>query len=188
MSSGGLLPAGTGVDTGELLWKDKTPRWCRREHATTGADQTPGPRPVTLSSEGRPLLAVSGSLWGPARCVVACSLDSVWSLAIAGVQGTGACSRLSPSLPGPRGGRSHLPYTSTGLLRKQRHTTIRTVPSRHVLGLPSATQVAVRALLAVWERWGPLCSDPVSNSAVTGVLVAGRAVTCRRERSQTPPG
>ena len=49
---------------------------------------------VTLSSEGRPLLAVSGSSWGPGRCVVACSLDCVWSFAIAGVQRTGACSRL----------------------------------------------------------------------------------------------
>ena len=41
---------------------------------------------VTLSSEGRPLLAASGSSWGPARCVVACSLGCRWSLAIAGVQ------------------------------------------------------------------------------------------------------
>ena len=23
------------------------PRWCRGEHATTGADQTPEPRPIT---------------------------------------------------------------------------------------------------------------------------------------------
>ena len=87
--------------------RDKTPRCCRREHATTGADQTPGLCPVTLSSEGRPLLAVSGSSWGPACCVISCSLDCVWSLAIAGVQGTGACSRLSRPVPGPRGGRGH---------------------------------------------------------------------------------
>ena len=59
--------------------RDKTPRWCRRERATTGADQTPGPFLVSRHtlSEGRPLLAVSGSLWGPARCVVACSLESL---------------------------------------------------------------------------------------------------------------
>ena len=31
----------------------------------TGADQTLGLCPVAPSSEGRPLLAVSGSLWGP---------------------------------------------------------------------------------------------------------------------------
>ena len=48
---------------------------------------------VTLSSEGRPLLAVSGSSWVPARCVVASSLDSLWSLAIAGAQRTGAVCR-----------------------------------------------------------------------------------------------
>ena len=29
--------------------RDKTPRWCRGEQATTGADQTPGLCPVTLS-------------------------------------------------------------------------------------------------------------------------------------------
>ena len=46
------------LDTGELMWTSvkrvgtrgiRPPRWCRREHATTGADQTLGPRPVTLS-------------------------------------------------------------------------------------------------------------------------------------------
>ena len=59
-SLGRLHPAGgqvsglAGVDFGETRrhQRDKTPRWCRREHATTGDDQTPGPRPVTLSSEG----------------------------------------------------------------------------------------------------------------------------------------
>ena len=56
---------------------------------------------VTLSSEGRPLLAVSGSSWVPARCVVASSLDSLWSLAIAGAQRTGAVCRAcdEPSRP-----------------------------------------------------------------------------------------
>ena len=93
------------MDSGETRkhQRDKTPCWCHGEHATTGADQTLGPRPVTLSSEGRPLLAVSGS----ARSVVACSLDCGWSLDIAGVHRTGACSRLSPPVPGPRGGRGH---------------------------------------------------------------------------------
>ena len=87
--------------------RDKTPRWCRREHATAGADQDPGTSSRHLSSEGRPQLAVSGSSWGPARCVVASSLDDVWSLATAGAQETGACSRLSLPVPGPRGGRGH---------------------------------------------------------------------------------
>ena len=73
------------------LIRPRDPSWCPRH-------------PL---SEGRPLLAVSGSSWGPARCVVACSLDCRWSLAIAEAQRTGACSRLSPPVPGPRGGRGH---------------------------------------------------------------------------------
>ena len=55
------------MDSGETCRHQRTrPRWRRGECATTGADQTLGPRPVTLSSKGRPLLAVSGSPWGPA--------------------------------------------------------------------------------------------------------------------------
>ena len=54
---------------------------------------------------------------------------------------------------------SHLPYTSTGLLRKHRHLTIRAVPSWHVVCVHSATEVAVRALLVVRIHWGPPCSD-----------------------------
>ena len=80
--------------------RDKTPRWCRREHATTGADQTPGPRPVTLSSEGRPLLAVSG--W----CVVVCHCG-----------GTGDRGLFAPQSTCPGSSwrqESHLPFTSTG--------------------------------------------------------------------------
>ena len=87
------------LDTVELIWTSVKrvgtrriyPHWCRREHATTGADQTPGPFLVSRHplSEGRPLLAVSGSSWGPVRCVVAISLDSVWSSAIAGHRGPG---------------------------------------------------------------------------------------------------
>ena len=87
---------------------------------TTGVDQTPGPFLVSRHplSEGRPLLAVSGTSWGPARCVVARSLDCRWSLAIAGVQGTGACSRLSRPVPGSRSEQgSHLPYTPRDRLR-----------------------------------------------------------------------
>ena len=44
-----------------------SPAGAVEKHATTGADQTPGLCPVTPSSEGRPLLAVSGSSWGPVR-------------------------------------------------------------------------------------------------------------------------
>ena len=59
--------------------------------------------------------------------------------------------------------RSQLPYTSTGLLRQQRHITIRTVTERHVTGVPSATEVAVHAVLVGLLHWGPPCNDdPVS--------------------------
>ena len=103
VSSGGLfarrhmLHTSAEADFGETRTHQRTrPRWGRR---------TPRPRPL---SEGRPLLAVSGSSWRPTRCVVACFLDCVWSLAVAGAQGTGAvCARLSPPVPGPRGGRGH---------------------------------------------------------------------------------
>ena len=58
-------------------------------------------------SEGRPLLAVSGSSWVASSRVVKSHLGSrMWS-AIAGAQGTGACSRLSLPVPGPHGGRGH---------------------------------------------------------------------------------
>ena len=72
-------------------------------------------------SEGSPLLAVSGSSRGWPACVSSSHTweARMWS-AIAGAQGTGACSRQSPPVPGPHGRQgSHLPYTSVGLLRWQ---------------------------------------------------------------------
>ena len=85
---GGLLPAGTGVDTGELMQTSvkrvgtretrPPPRWCRGEHATTRPDQIPGPRPVTLSrrAAGRQRVFVGASSLCrrkfPGWCVVAC--------------------------------------------------------------------------------------------------------------------
>ena len=164
MSSGGLLPAGTRLDTGELMW---TPivtrrhqrisrRWCRREHAMTGADQTR----VTLSSEGRPLLAVSGSSWGPACCVVASSLNSVWSLAIAGAQGTGFLVGASV-------------HPSQVLVEAG------VTPAVHLhRPSPSATPGCGTCGVGCFQTLGPPCNDdPVSSSAVTGALVAGRAIT-----------
>ena len=142
--------------------RDKIPRWCRREHATAGADQTPGPRPVTLSSEGRPLLAVSGSSWGPARCVVASSLDSVWSSAIAGVQGTGACSRLSPPVPGPRGGRGH---------------TCRTPP--RACSVSNATSLSVSARLSRRRR---TCCNRGCGTCVVGLFAPLGVAVQRRPR------
>ena len=115
-------------------------------------------------SEGRPLLAVSGSSWGPARCVVASSLDSVWSSAM--VQGTGACSRLSPAVPGPRGGRGHNCRTppracsvSNAIL------TTRKVPGWHVSAYPGATEVAVRAWLVVHFIGGRRAATTVPDAA-----------------------
>ena len=55
----------------------------------TGADQTLGPRPVTLSSEGRPLLAVSavfvaGSGGVARKFLVRASVHMSWVLVEAG--------------------------------------------------------------------------------------------------------
>ena len=144
-----------------------------------GADQTPGPRRVTLSSEDRPLLAVSESSWEPACCVVACPLDFAWSLAIAVVQRTEAVCRASVLLsqvlveagvtpavhlhgPAPLATPHHNPHSAR--LARRRRTR--------------CNEVAVRAQLDGSTHLGPPCSDdPVSNSAVTGALVAGCAVT-----------
>ena len=115
---GGLFARRHTLDTGELMWTSVKRVGTRGRRPPAGAVENmrrlglirprdPSWCPVTLSSEGRPLLAVSGSSWGPAPCVIACSLDSVWSSAIAGAQATGACSRLSPPVPGPHGGRGH---------------------------------------------------------------------------------
>ena len=88
--------------------RDKAPRWRRREHATTGVDQIPG----TSSRHplyGGPPAAGRQRVFVGARSLCRFSpMDGVvWSLAIAGVQRTMACSRLSPPVPGPRGGRGH---------------------------------------------------------------------------------
>ena len=105
------------------------------------------------------MLAVSGSSWGPARCVVACSLDCRWSLAIAGVQGTGACSRLSPTVPGSSwrqaGVTPAVHLRGTGSVSNA-ILTIRKVPGWHVRCVPSATEVALRAWLV---RSGSLGTD-----------------------------
>ena len=134
------------------------PRWCRREHATVGAGQTLGFRPVTLSSD--PLLAVSGSSWGQ----LAVSSHVLWiacdRLPLRGYRGLGQSVAPQSSCPASswRQG-SHLPYTSTGLLRWQRHITIRGVPGRHVTGVLGAAEVPVLAVLVGLLHWGPPCSD-----------------------------
>ena len=120
------------------------PRWCRREHATTGADQALGPRPVTLSSEGGPLLAVSGSSWERAEV----SSQGLWVVAChcVGTEGSGSLLHLSPLVPGPHGGRGHACRTPPRACSVGNAIlTIRKVPGWHVDCVPSATEVAVRA-------------------------------------------
>ena len=70
-------------------------------------------------------------------------------------RGPGQSVAPQPSCPGSswRQG-SHLPYTSTGLLRQQRHLTIRKMAGWHVSGVPSATEVAVRAWLQGYPTLG----------------------------------
>ena len=52
--------------------------------------------------------------------------------------------------------------TSTGLLRQQRHITIRKVPEWHVRVVHSATEVAVRALLGGSSIGAAVKRHPVS--------------------------
>ena len=164
-------PAGAVENVRRLgLIRPRDPSWC----------------PVTLSSEGRPLLAVSGSSWGPARCVVACSLDSVWSLAIAGAQGTWACSRLSPTVPGPRGGTGRTCRAPSWACSVSNATS----PSvKCQAGSYSAYPVQQRLrYVRCWlftSHWGPPCSDdPVSSSGRD----PGPWSMAARIRTGTPPG
>ena len=82
------LCAATG---GELKWTSVVTRGL-------GAPDT-GTSSRHPLSKGCPLLAVSGSSWGPAEVSVVCSLDCGWSLAIAGVQSTGAVCHLHRPAP-----------------------------------------------------------------------------------------
>ena len=87
---------------------------------------------------------------------------------------------------------SHLPYTSTGLHRQQRQTTIRTVPGLHVSGEPSATEVAVRAVLVGSPALGAAVQRrPHENGEVTGPWsLAARSRNggnCTRRHRDNPP-
>ena len=114
--------------------------------------------------------------------VVACHCESTgdWGPVRASVH-------LSRVLAGEQG--SHLPYTSDGTGSVSNAIlTIRKVPGWHILVVPLATEVAVRAVLVGSRIGGRRRSDdPVSNSAVTGALVAGRAGHVK-EGEGTPPG
>ena len=85
--------------------------------------------PGTLLDVPSPLLRRTARCWPLAGLLVggqvAPSSSHTWEprmwSAIAGAQGTGACSRLSPPVPGPHGGRGRNPYASlAGTCRTRR--------------------------------------------------------------------
>ena len=80
------------------------PRWCRREHATTGADQTPGPSPVTPS-------------WWAARCWPSAGLRG-GQLAVSSQLTWIVCVWPQLAYPGSSWEQGlYLPYTPMGPLR-----------------------------------------------------------------------
>ena len=84
-------------------------RRCARR-VQTGAGQTPGPFFVPRHSLFRRAAAAGRQRvfsWVASSRVVKSHWEAwAWS-AIVGAQGTGACSRLSPPVPGPHGDRGH---------------------------------------------------------------------------------
>ena len=99
------------------------------------------------------------------------SLDIVGGrLAIAGVQGTGACSRLSPPVPDPRGGRGHTCRTPP------RACSVSNATSQSVKCLggtyasyPEQQRLRCVRCWAVLVHWGPPCSDdPASTVMLPG--------------------
>ena len=135
---------------------------------TTGADQTPG---LFLG----PLLAVSGSSWGPARCVVFHVLWIVCGrLPLRGCKGPGPIV-LSQVLARSRGHTCRT-LRGTGSVCSA-ILTIREVPQWHVSVVPNAAEAAVRAVLVCCRPLGAAVQRrPRNCSAVTGALVAGHAV------------
>ena len=130
-------------------------------------------------SEGRPLLAVSGSSWGPARCVVAFLWIVGGRLPLWGYRGPGpvrASVVLSQVLTRSRGHTCRT-LRGTGSVSSS-ILTIRKVPEWHVGVVPGASEVAVRAVLVRCRPLGAAVQRrPREYSEVTGALVAGHAVT-----------
>ena len=130
-------------------------------------------------SEGRPVLAVSGSSWGP----VEVSSHVLWidggRLPLRGYRGPGpvrASVVLSQVLARSRGHTCRT-LRGTGSVSNA-ILTIRKVPGWHVCCVPSATEVAVRAVLEGSGSLGAAVQRrPRKYSEVTGASVAGRAVT-----------
>ena len=124
--------------------KDKTTRWCRREHATTG---TSSRHPL---SEGRPLLAVSGSSWGPARCVVACSLG--WCVVACHCGCTGDRGLFAPQSTCPR---SSWPWACSVSNATSPSVSARLAHSRRTC----CNRGCGTCVLGRFTHWGPPCSD-----------------------------
>ena len=135
------------------------PRWCRREHATTGADQKPGHRPVTLSRRAARCWPSAGLRGGQ----LAVSSQVHWNmggrLPLRVYRGPGQSVAHQSFCPGSswRQG-SHLPYTCRRRTRCNR-------------GCGACVFRRCCSLEAAVQR------RPSKYSAVTGALVAGRAVT-----------
>ena len=131
-------------------------------------------------SEGRPLLAVSGSFVGTSSL---CRPHVLWivrgRLPLRGYRGPGpvrASVVLSQVLARSRGHTCRTPPRACSV--SSAIVTIRTVPEWHVGGVPSAAEAAVRAVLGGSAPLGAAVQRrPRKYSAVTGASVAGRAVT-----------
>ena len=134
-----------------------------RCHAWAPEDKTSAGAVENMRRLGliRPRDLVPSPSLGASGSVVESSQDCGWSLAIAGVQRTGAVCRASVHWSRVCGGRAC--SVSNAIL------TIRKVPGWHVCVVPRATGVAVHAVLVVLPHWWPPCSDdPVSTSDVSG--------------------
>ena len=109
---------------------------------------------------------------GASGGVIACSLDCVWSLPIAGAQGTGAVCRASVLLPvpGPRGGRGHTCRTAPRACSASNATSR---SAKCWAGTQAVYQVQQRLRYVrgwkVLPHCGPPCSDdPVSTAKIRG--------------------
>ena len=155
--------------------EDKTPHWRRREHATTGVDQTPGLCPVTLSQRAARCWPSAGLRGGQ----LAVSSHVLWivggRLPLRGYRGPGpvrASVVLSQVLARSRG-HTCLTLRGTGSVSSA-ILTISKVPEWHVGVVPGATEVAVRALWAVHVTLGAAHAGDENPSARSGSDFARR--------------
>ena len=156
-------------------------------------------RPSHSLSEGRPLLAVSESSWGPAGVSTHVFSGLCGRLPLPGHRGLGQSVAPQSSCPGFSGRQgSHLPYIFMGLAGQQELRPVSSGALRIRITRPGSTSPtqghASGCTVAPFGQWvhtysrrlrccsfthigGRRSDDPASNSMVTGALVAGRAVT-----------